>query len=225
MTGITQEERTEVREMLSHIAVKAEEAVKKTFDALFEHNTELAEDVIEGDSEINDLEDAMDQHCITLLALKQPMARDLRLVTSAMKATTELERIADLASNISGKTCSSYGGNFPMEYKDDILKASEITQGMIRDSIESFVSRNKRLALKVILRDEEIDKLNRRIWKEAFLMMNSDKENVSKALILSYVSKNLERIADHAVHIAEMVIYMVEGRIVRHLPPEDIELE
>ncbi|RMG75023.1 MAG: phosphate transport system regulatory protein PhoU, partial [Nitrospirae bacterium] len=155
------------------------------------------------------------------LALKQPMGKDLRFITTAMKITTDLERIADNAVNIAERALELNEEPLLKPYID-IPRMREVAQGMVRDSIDAFVNEDKRLAWDVIMRDDEVDDLNEMVLKELMFIMTQDPSTVSRAMKISYVSKYLERIADHATNIAEMVIYMVDGRIVRHMLQNEI---
>jgi phosphate transport system protein len=149
------------------------------------------------------------------------MAKDLRFITTAMKITTDLERIADNAVNIAERALELNEEPILKPYID-IPRMKEIAQGMIRDAINAFVNEDKKVATDVIMRDDEVDYLNGAVLKELMFIMTQDPSTVYRAMKISYVSKYLERIADHATNLAEMVIYMVEGRIIRHLPPDEI---
>jgi len=183
----------------------------------------LARKVIEADHKINSYDVRIDEECIRLIALKQPMGKDLRFITTAMKITTDLERIADNAVNISERALELNKEPLLKPYID-IPRMREIAQGMVRDAIDAFVNEDKRLAMDVIMRDDEVDDLNDMVLKELMFIMTQDPSTVYRAMKISYVSKYLERIADHATNVAEMVVYMVKGKIIRHMSPQEIDI-
>ncbi|VAX33869.1 Phosphate transport system regulatory protein PhoU [hydrothermal vent metagenome] len=191
--------------------------------SLTERNSELARKVIEADHKINSYDVRIDEECIRLIALKQPMGKDLRFITTAMKITTDLERIADNAVNISERALELNKEPLLKPYID-IPRMREIAQGMVRDAIDAFVNEDKRLAMDVIMRDDEVDDLNDVVLKELMFIMTQDPSTVYRAMKISYVSKYLERIADHATNVAEMVVYMVKGKIIRHMSPQEIDI-
>ena len=148
-------------------------------------------------------------------------ARDLRLITTAMKITTDLESIGDLAVDIAERTLEL---NEEPQLKPyiDIPRMAEIAQGMVRDALDAFVKRDSALARDVLTRDDMVDNLNYQVFNELLFFMIQDTKTVSRAVKITYISKYLERIADHATNIAEMVVYLVEGKIIRHMTiPEE----
>ncbi len=205
-----------LKEIILKMAMLVEAAIKDSVRALVERDSELANRVIAEDRRINSLDVQIDEECIRLLALKQPMGKDLRFITTVMKITTDVERIADKAVNISERALELNEEPNLKPYID-IPRMSRIAQGMIRDTIDSFVNEDKKLAKDVIMRDETVDDLNHRIWEDLMGIMGRDPATISRAVKISYISKYLERMADHAVNIAELVIFMVEGKIIRHL--------
>jgi len=210
-----------LKEMLLKMAALAEAAIRKSVDSLVERESELASQVIREDQQINTYDVKIDEECIRLLALKQPMGKDLRFITTAMKITTDLERIADNAVNIAERALELNQEPLLKPYID-IPRMSRIAQGMVRDTIEAFVHDDVRLAMDVIMRDDQVDDLNELVWKELMLIMTKDPSTVSRAVKITYISKYLERIGDHATNIAETVVYMVEGKIIRHMLPDQI---
>ncbi len=218
---VRMEELENLKEMLLKMASHVERSIKDSVRALTERDSDLAEKVIRDDRIVNTYDVKIDEECVRLLALKQPMGKDLRFITTAMKITTDLERIADNAVNIAERALELNEEPLLKPYID-IPRMREVAQGMVRDSIDAFVNEDKRLAMDVIMRDDEVDDLNEMVLKELMFIMTQDPSTVSRAMKISYVSKYLERIADHATNIAEMVIYMVEGRIIRHMVPNEI---
>jgi len=181
----------------------------------------VAKIIIERDHEVNRLDVEIDDLCIRLLALHQPAGKDLRFITTGLKITTDLERIGDMAVN----TCErALELNQEPQLKPyiDIPRMARIAQRMTRESLDAFVREDTSLALKVCKDDEEIDQLNSQIFREVITFMIEDPHTVSRAIKISSISKYLERMADHATNIAEMVIFMVKGKSIRHmkeLPP------
>jgi phosphate transport system protein len=149
------------------------------------------------------------------------MGKDLRLITTAMKITSDLERIADNAVNIAERAVELNEEPLLKPYID-IPRMSRIVQAMVRDTIDAFVNEDVMLAKDVIKRDDSVDDLNEMVWKELMFIMMQDPSTVSRAVKITYISKYLERIGDHATNIAETVVYMVEGKIIRHMLPDQI---
>jgi phosphate transport system protein len=196
-----------------------EAAIRDSVRSLVERDSELAREVIKKDHQINALEVEIDEECIRLIALRQPKAGDLRFITTVMKITTDLERMGDLAEDISERAIE-LNEEPPLKPYIDIPRMTEIAGGMLRDALEALIKGDTKLAMDVIKRDDQVDNLNLQVFNELLFYMIQDPSNVSRATRITYVSKYLERIADHATNIAEMVIYMVEGKIVRHITIE-----
>jgi len=213
---IFDEELRLLKERVLRIGSLVEAAIHDSVKSLVERNSDLAQKVIERDHKINALDVEIDEECIRLIALRQPKARDLRFITTAMKITTDLERIGDLAENIAERAIEL---NDEPQLKPyiDIPRMAEITEEMVRDSLDAFVRGCSKIPYEVIKRDDEVDNLNAQVFNELLFFMIQDPGTVSRATRISYVSKYLERIADHATNIAEMVIYMCEGKIIRHM--------
>lgn len=219
---IREEEYRNLKEDLVSMASQVQSAIRDSVQSLVERDSELARAVIEGDRRINTYDVKIDEECIRLLALCQPMGKDLRFITTAMKITTDLERIADNAVNVAERALELNEEPILKPYID-VPKMSEVAQGMVRDAIESFVKENKHLALDVIMRDDEMDDLNESVCMEVMGIMVKDPSTIIRGTKVTYVSKYLERMGDHATNIAEMVVYMVEGKIIRHMLPGDIK--
>ncbi|MCI0469737.1 MAG: phosphate signaling complex protein PhoU [Nitrospirae bacterium] len=211
-----------LKEKILKMGALVEVSIKDSVQSLVERDSELAGKVIEKDHQINALDVEIDEECIRLLALMQPMAGDLRFITTAMKITTDLERMADNAVNIAERALELNEEPILKPYID-IPRMSRIAQGMTRDALDAFVSRDKKLAADVIMRDDEVDDLKYGIFEELISYMVRDPETVSRAMRISFIAQYLERIADHATNIAEMVIYLAVGKIIRHTTlPEDL---
>ena len=216
MSTIFEKELGDLKEKVLKLGSMVEKAISDAIKSLVERNSALAVETIDRDPIVNALEVEIDEECIRLIALRQPRAGDLRLITTAMKITTDLERIGDLAVDISERALEL---NEEPQLKPyiDIPRMAEIAQGMVRDALDAFVKRDSALARDVLIRDDMVDNLNYQVFNELLFFMIQDPKTVSRAVKITYISKYLERIADHATNIAEMVVYLVEGKIIRHM--------
>jgi phosphate transport system protein len=215
--SIFDDELQQLKEKILKMGSLVEEAIKNSVQALVERDNTLAVNVIDNDRMVNTLDVEIDEESIRLIALRQPMAKDLRFITMAMKITTDLERMGDLAVNIAERALELNDEPILKPYID-IPKMRSIAQGMTRDALDAFVRKDKKLAREVIMRDDEVDELKHAVLHELAYFMVQDPTTVTR-----FVATYLERIADHATNIAEMVIYLVEGKLIRHmaLPPEE----
>ena len=214
--SVFDEELQHLKENVLKLGSMVEKAISDSIKSLVERNSKLAVDVIDKDLQLNALDVEIDEECIRLIALRQPRAGDLRLITTAMKITTDLERIGDLAVDVSERALEL---NEEPQLKPyiDIPRMTEIAQGMVRDALDAFVKRDSALARDVLTRDDLVDNLNWQVFNELLFFMIQDPKTVSRAVKITYVSKYIERIADNATNIAEMVVYLVEGKIIRHM--------
>jgi len=212
------EELQHLKEKLLRMGALVEDAIKNSIQALVERDNALAQRVIDNDRLVNTLDVEIDEESIRLIALRQPKASDLRFITMAMKITTDLERMGDLAVNIAERALELNQEPVLKPYID-IPRMREIAQGMIRDALDAFVRKDKKLATDVIMRDDEVDDLKHEVLQELAFFMAQDPSTVFRAMKISFVAQYLERIADHATNIAEMVIYLVAGKIIRHMAP------
>lgn len=212
------EELAELKATLVRMASLAEDQIDQALSALTNRNSDQARQVIARDHKVNALDVEIDEDCLRLLALHQPAARDLRLVTTAMKISTELERISDLAENVCERTLEL---NEEPQLKPyiDIPRMGNIARTMVKESIDAFVKDDSALARKVLANDDLVDDLMEQIFRELLSYMIEDPHTITRAIRLSFVAKYLERIADHATNIAELVVYLVEGKIIRHTTP------
>jgi phosphate transport system protein len=212
------EEIKHLNEQLLQMAALAEEAIHKSVEALKQQNGGLAQEVIAQDSVIDEYENRIEEQAIDLLACFQPMAVDLRFITTGMKINAELERIADLAVNIAQRTLELVDKPL-LKPLIDIPKLAEVAKRMVKGAIDAFVRQDKELARQVILSDPEADALRNEVQRELLDdFMSKDKATVPRAVPLLLIVRHLERICDHATNIAEDVIYMVEALIVKHHP-------
>jgi len=211
-----EEELKKLREEILYMGGMVEDQIQKAIKSLVDRDSPLAEVIIERDHEVNRLDVEIDDLCIKLLALHQPAGRDLRFITTGLKITTDLERIGDMAVNLCERALEL---NQEPQLKPyiDIPRMARIAQRMIRESLDAFVREDTELALAVCKNDEEVDQLNSQIFREVVTFMVADPATINRAIKISSISKYLERIADHATNIAEMVIFMVKGKSIRHL--------
>ena len=206
----------ELKEKLLYEGDLVEKAFQDAIKALLERNSKIEEKVVEDDDIIDAKEVEIDEFCLKLLALRQPAARDLRFITTAIKVNYDLERIGDLAVNVSEHVLELNKESQLKPYIDLPTMAS-IVQTMVKESLEAFVKEDVELAMKVTRGDERVDQLHDQIFRELLTYMGQDLRTITRATRLLFISKHLERAADHAVNIAELVIFMVEGKIIRHL--------
>lgn len=221
--SVFDEELQRLKEKILKMGSMVEDAIKNSISALVDRDNALAIRVIDNDRLVNTLDVEIDEEAIRLIALRQPKAGDLRFITMAMKITTDLERMGDLAVNIAERALELNDEPILKPYID-IPKMRSIAQRMTQDALDAFVRKDKRLARDVIIRDDEVDDLKQVVLHELAFFMTQDPATVTRAMKISFVATYLERIADHATNIAEMVIYLVDGRIIRHMsvPPENI---
>jgi phosphate transport system protein len=211
----------ELKEKLLFEGALVQKSIQDAIKALLERQPELPMKVIEADDVINAHEVEIDEFCLKLLALRQPAARDLRFITTAIKINYDLERIGDMAVNICERVLELNQEPQLKPYIDLPTMASTV-QLMVKEALDAFVAEDVELALKVTRDDEKVDQLMDQMFRELLTYMMQDMRTITRATRLLFISKNLERMADHAVNIAELVIFMVEGKIIRHLkyPPE-----
>ena len=218
--AIFDDELKDLRERVLKLGCMVENAIRDSVKALVERDSDLAREVIKRDHLINALDVGIDEECVRLIALRQPLARDLRLITTAMKITTDLERMGDMAVNIAERAIEL---NDEQQLKPfvNIPKMAELAQSMVRDALDAFVTGCSRLPYEVIKRDDEVDDLTVKNFEELLSFMIQDPKRIPLAIKRTYIAKYLERIADHATNIAEMIIYMCRGKMIRHTEISD----
>ena len=208
-----------LRERLLLMGAKVEGMIVDAHRALVERNDELAKEVIARDEEIDHLEIEIDDLALQMLALRQPAASDLRFITLAMKIVTDLERIGDLATNIAERAQELIAEPQIKPYVD-VQRLMSAVRTMLRDALDSFVARDTRRAEELRARDREVDTLYKELLRELIGLMKEDAANIERAVRLMFVGKSLERISDHATNLSEAVVFMVQGRDIRHTPKE-----
>ena len=207
----------EIKNSLIYLGALTEKAIQLAMKSLTQRNTDLANQVIRDDDEIDKMDTEIEERCIKILALRQPAAIDLRFITTAIKITGHLERIGDMAVNIAEKAIQL---NEEPQLKPyiDLPRMSGLVEEMIKNALDAMIKGDLQTAEKVRETEEAVDDLNEQIFRELLTFMMEDSKNIHRSLLVMHVSKNLERIADHAKGIADMVTYMVTGENVRHRP-------
>jgi phosphate transport system protein len=219
-----QKELAQLKENLLKMATLVEETIRDAISALMNRDAEMIKRTMEKEDKINAMENAIDEMCLKLLALRQPLATDLRFITSAMKIVTDLERMGDQAVNIAERAASL---NQEPQLKPyiDIPRMAEIVQTMVKDVLDAFVNGDSKLARSVCERDDLVDGLNDQVHRELLTYMMSDPKTTPRAVHLMIVSRCLERIADHATNIAEDVIFVVDALVIKHHADQKAEKE
>lgn len=209
----------DLKDKLLLMGGSVESQLQDALQALTERDSGLAVRVVENDLSVNKLDVEIDENCLRLLALHQPTAGDLRFITTAMKISTELERMSDLAENIAERAIEL---NREPQLKPyiDIPRMGNWTSQMVKEALDAFVNRDAALARKVCKDDDVVDDLTEQLFRELVSFMLEDPRTITRAIRLTFIGKYYERIADHATNVAELVVYMVEGKIIRHMPAE-----
>ena len=209
------EELEALKQTLLAMGGLVEDQIRRAMRALIERDDVIAQEVIDRDRQVNTYDVEVDEQCVNLLALHQPAAGDLRFITTAMKIVTDLERIGDQAVNIAQRALEL---NREPQLKPyiDLPRMADRAQRMVKESLDAFVARDTALARQVCGEDAEVDALKEQIFRELLTFMMEDPRAIPRAIRLILISRFMERVADHATNIAEMVVYLVEGKMVRH---------
>jgi phosphate transport system protein len=207
------------RDLLA-LAGLVEAAIHKAVRALQTRSADLAREVIAGDGQIDREDNHINEECLKILALHQPVASDLRRIASAMMITTDLERMGDLAEEIAERALT-LARQPRVTIPERLQRMSDLTTVMVRHSLDSFVNLNQEQAERVLRMDDEVDRYNQEVIQELIQTMKQSPELIEPALSLFSATRHLERIADHATNIAEDVLYLIGGEIVRHRRSSD----
>ncbi len=210
-----QEELEQLRARLLTMGGLAEERVRAAMQSIIARDQGLVDGVLKGDEPINELHKEIDSRCFRLLALRQPLASDLRSILAAVKINADLERVGDLAVNIA-QVGRRYLQHPPVKPLIDIPRMAEIAQRMLREALDAFVKRDPALAQAVLAQDDTLDGLKDQVFRELLTYMLRDPQTVEPSLDLILIARHLERIGDHATNVAEDVIFMVSAKDVRH---------
>jgi len=209
----------EIKDLLLRMGAMVEDAISESIRALLERDTALAEEVIRNDDRIDQMELEIDRRTLELMAKMQPAAVDLRFVAAMMKITPELERIADLAQDVCERVIE-VNREPALKAMIAIPRLAQDAQSMVRQSLDAFVRRDAGLARKIIAQDDSIDQQTEQSFRELLTYMLEDPRNISRAIRLTFIGKYFERMADGATNICEMVVYLVEGKMIKHIHDE-----
>ena len=209
------DELNEVKVRLLTMSGEAETALRLAVEALLERDHGKAGQVIAGDTVINDMEVQIEEACIDLLALQQPMAKDLRMLVAAIKIANDLERVGDHAVNLA-ESAERLTRAHPIAPEPEIVEMARLAREMLADALEAFVRGDAVAGREVCLRDDKVDALNRSVFRILLTHMMEDPHSIGTGLELLLVSRNLERVADLATNIAEDVVFLVEGKSIKH---------
>ena len=213
------DELSEVKVRLLTMSGEAEAAVQVAIEALLERNAEKAKRVIEGDRVVDRMEVEIEEQCLSLLALQQPMAKDLRLLVAAIKIANDLERVGDHAVNIA-QSAERLIESRPITPEPEIVEMARLAREMLSDALEAFVRGDAAAGREVCLRDDKVDALNRSMFRIVLTHMMEDPHAIGAGMAILLVSRNLERIADLATNIGEDVVFLVEGKSIKHRAEE-----
>jgi phosphate transport system protein len=211
-----QREIDKLKKKILSLGAMVEERVRMAIEAHAKRDGDLAKKIIEADREIDALEVEMEEECLKILALYQPVAVDLRFISAIIKINNDLERIGDEAVNIAERV-ETISKRPPVEIPFDFTIMAERTEAMLKGSLDAMVNLDADLAYKICLMDDEVDEINRSIYDKIKEALHHETDNTGVLINLFLISRHLERIADHATNIAEDVIYMIEGKIPRHM--------
>jgi len=209
-----------LKEHLLRMGGRAEGIVRKSIESLRRRDPSLARQVFEDDRAIDRLEIDIEESCLRLLALQQPLAGDLRFITAALKISNDLERVGDHAVNIAEGT-ARLAGQPLLKPLVDIPRMADLAVGMLNEALDAFVRRDAESARRLVRRDDEVDDLNRQVFRELLSYMIEDPSTITRATELILVARNLERVADLATNVAEEVVFIAEARIIKHHADEN----
>jgi len=209
------EELEQLKTKLLEMSSLVEAAIQRSISAVIHKDRSAADEVFRNEARINAIEIEVDEFCVNLLALQQPMAADMRLIVAALKINTDLERMGDLAVNIAQRARSLMEEPV-IKPMIDIPHIAGLVQSMVRKALDAFVTRDPELARSVLASDDAVDNMRTACYHELVSFMEKDPQNIKPALDLLAVTRNLERIADHSTNIAEDVLFLVKGVDVRH---------
>ena len=209
------DELSQVKVRLLTMSGEAESALRLGVEALLERSPEKAAQVIAGDKIIDGMEVGIEETCIDLLALQQPMARDLRMLVAAIKIANDLERVGDHAVNLA-QSAERLERSRPIAPEPEIVEMARMAREMLSDALEAFVRGDAAAGREICLRDDKVDALNRSVFRILLTHMMEDPHVIGAAMELFLVSRNLERVADLATNIAEDVVFLVEGKSIKH---------
>ena len=206
----------EVRQLLLRMGGMVEEMVAGSIQALLDRDTARSDSIVEQDSAVDQLQIDIDKACETIMATQQPTAVDMRFLVAVMKINTDLERIGDLAANMS-KSVRALNQTPQLKPYVDLPRLTALVRDMVHRSLDAFVERDTQEAIDVCISDDQVDALYEQLFRELLTYMIENPKNVTRGLQLLFICRDLERVADHATNIAEDVVFYVEGKDIRHL--------
>lgn len=216
----------EIRSRVLQMGGLVEEQITRAIEALTTGNVVLARQVMEDDYRVNALEVAIDEECSTVIARRQPAAKDLRMVMTVVKTITDLERIGDEAAKIARMTRAIYDSDRPTVPRvTEISHVADIALGMLRNALDAFARLDLAVAAKVVRQDEQVDQAFASILRQLITFMMEDPRTISHAIEILFIAKAIERIGDHSKNMSEYVVYLVKGKDVRHITVEAFERE
>ena len=207
------EELSQLDNLLAEMGGLCEAQLSKAMEAMVKRDVDLASAVIEGDRRIDDLEKQVDSLAINLIALRQPMAADLRMIIASLKVANNLERVGDYAKNIGKRTIALSKSPVISNTANSIQRMSTMVEGMIKNALDALINRDSQRAKDVRISDQEVDQMHSSLFKELLTFMAEDPESISTCTHLLFIAKNLERIGDHMASVAEQIVFIVEGEI------------
>lgn len=216
----------EIRSRVLQMGGLVEQQIMRAIQALTEGHVGLAREVMDNDHRVNALEVAIDEECSTVIARRQPAAKDLRMIMTVVKTITDLERIGDEAAKIARMTLSLYSNDRPtVPRAAEIQHVADIALGMLRNALDAFARLDLAVAAKVVRQDEQVDSEFKSILRQLITFMMEDPRTISHALDILFIAKSIERIGDHSKNMSEYVVYLVKGKDVRHTSVETLERE
>lgn len=216
----------EIRSRVLQMGGLVEQQIMRAIQALTEGHVGLAREVMDNDHRVNALEVAIDEECSTVIARRQPAAKDLRMIMTVVKTITDLERIGDEAAKIARMTLSLYSTGRPtVPRAAEIQHVADIALGMLRNALDAFARLDLAVAAKVVRQDEQVDSEFKAILRQLITFMMEDPRTISHALDILFIAKSIERIGDHSKNMSEYVVYLVKGKDVRHTSVETLERE
>ena len=207
------EELSQLDYLLAEMGGLCEAQLSKAMEAMVKRDVDLASAVIEGDRRIDDLEKQVDSLAINLIALRQPMAADLRMIIASLKVANNLERVGDYAKNIGKRTIALSKAPVISNTANSIQRMSTMVEGMIKNALDALINRDSQRAKDVRISDQEVDQMHSSLFKELLTFMAEDPESISTCTHLLFIAKNLERVGDHMTSVAEQIVFIVEGEI------------
>ncbi len=216
-----EQEYIQLKTMLASMCQVTTSMIQDATKSLITRDSELAESVIDRDDKVDDLDTRIDEHCLKMLALYEPKAVDLRFVVTALRIIVDLERVGDHCTSIA-KEVKKLNQSPPVKPYIDLPKMADAAVAMLQDAVTAYFNKDIESALEIIKRDDVIDRLDDKITQELLAYINSDRDNTRNVISLMFITRSIERIADYATNVAEMIYFMVTGEIIKHRSPDKV---